>query len=60
VQGKRDTLLKVARARFGEPTPVLAGAIGAARTAAELDALLDRLLKAASPDEVSGSEPQPS
>jgi hypothetical protein len=60
VQGKRDMLLKVARARFGEPTPVLAGAIGAARTAAELDALLDRLLKAASPDEVSGSEPQPS
>ena len=57
MQGKRDTLLKIARSRFGEPTAELTAAIEAAGTPEELDLLLERLLKAASPDEVTNPRP---
>lgn len=53
VEGKRDALRKIVRARFGEPTADLAAAIEAAATAVELDLLLERLLKAASPEEAA-------
>jgi hypothetical protein len=51
VEGKRDALRKIARSRFGEPTADLGAAIEAAATTGELDLLLERLLKAASPEE---------
>jgi hypothetical protein len=52
VRGKRDGLLRLARQKFGQlPTDVTAR-IEAMATAEELDAALDRLLSAATPDDL--------
>ena len=56
VRGKRDTLLKIAHSKFGELTADLSAAIEGAGTAEELDLLLERVMDAATPADVTGRQ----
>ena len=56
IRGKRDTLLKIARSRFGDLTADLSAAVEGAGSAEELDLLLERILGAANPADVTGPQ----
>lgn len=57
VRGKRDTLLRQLRRKFGELPESLVARVEAVETEVELDTLLDQVLTAASPNEMRLSQP---
>jgi hypothetical protein len=50
--GMQDAILRLLSARFGEPGPELVAAVRAVHGDSELDALLERVIRAASLEEV--------
>lgn len=56
VRGKRDTLLRLARRKFGVLPPNVVTRIEATAAEAQLDVLLDRVLTAASPSDLLRNE----